>query len=214
MLLLKFVEKETLVKLARKLDSIQSDLDSCRSFIEAERIGLREFKEQFGHISKKRVGFSKDSKVDGKSDYAAGASNSATASSNIHSHEFANLRHLSQEEFASIPKYSRGRIPLDKINSLIDHLNRILHEKYTLLLRTNPAKLGIDQRQRVSEWRAAETAETASKFFVTEADLKVKSAAGGPFKFDQVARNVLTILRLVGRIKESRNAGIIRYIFQ
>lgn len=195
--------------MARKLDSVQRDLDFCRTFIETERAELKEFKDNFNHIlvPKKRVGFSniKSSRDDVKT--------SAYPAANI-CDDFCTLEHLSKEEFDSIPKYSRGRLAITKINSLLDHLNRLLVEKYTLLLRTNPAKLSIDQRQRIAEWRAAESPETFNKFFLTEADLKVKSAAGGAFKFDQVARNVLTILRVVGRIKESRNPGIIRYIFQ
>ena len=180
------------------MDTLQSELDSYRRVLEKEKNQLNEFKENFKPFlnelkaPKKRVGFV--------------ASPSPQKSSG--------LPHLSPGEFESLPKYLRGRLPVTRVNSFIDVLNRIVDEKYSILLRTNPAKLSVEQRQRVSEWRAAESIETANKLFITEADLKAKSGAGGSFKFDQVARNILTILRQVGRIKESRSVGIIRYIFE
>ena len=186
-----------MVELARKLDRLHRDLELCRSLISRERMELQALKENFNfaefNAPKKRVGF---------------ATSAKTVALPAH------LPHLSQGEFEALPRYLRGRLTAPKINSFIDSLNRIANEKYSLLLRTNPGKFSLDQRQKVAEWRAAEADDTANKTFLTETDLKTESAAGGAFKFDHVARNILTILRQIGRIRESRSVGIVRYIFQ
>ena len=119
---------------------------------------------------------------------------------------------LSQTEFDSLPKYLKGRLTVCKINSFIRDFNRFTTEKYTILLRANPAKLSTDQRQKFFEWKNLDCPETTGKFFITEADLKAKGSTTDSFKFDQVARNILTILRQAGRIKEVRSVGIIRYL--
>jgi hypothetical protein len=41
----------------------------------------------------------------------------------------------------------KGRLTLDKINSGVEFLKKVLADKYTLL-RQNPAKMSVDQRQR------------------------------------------------------------------
>jgi len=121
------------------------------------------------------------------------------------------IHSLSEEEFELLPKYLKGRLTSSKINAFIQDFNRFLLEKYTLLLRSNPAKLSVEQRQKFFEWKATELEELDGKNFLTETDFKTKNGVG-PFKFDQVARNILTILRQVGRIKEVRSPGIIRYV--
>lgn len=118
---------------------------------------------------------------------------------------------LTAAEFDEIPKYLKGRLTCAKINAFVDDFNRFLTEKYTILLRSNPSKLSVDQRQKFFEWKATETEELQGRNFLTESDLKAKNGSGS-FKYDQVARNILTILRQVGRIKEVRSAGIIRYV--
>lgn len=189
-----------------KLNHVQSELDSLRCLLQSEKSQLADLKENIkpilGEITKKRVSWNT-------------SSNPVNPVSSVnHDGSFGGqIAHLSISEFDALPKYLRGRLPLSKINAFIDDLNRICTDKYTLLARTNLAKLSVDQRQKVAEWRSAELDDLADKFFITEADLKAKSAANGAFKYDQVARNILTILRQVGRIKESRSAGIIRYIF-
>ena len=124
---------------------------------------------------------------------------------------FPLISQLFESELLALPSYLKGRLTCTKINSFIDDLNRILKEKYTVLLKSNPSKLAGDLRQRFFEWRGDENEETRGRFFVTEADLKAKNGLDG-FKFDQVGRNILKILRQVGKIKEVRSVGIVRYV--
>ncbi len=113
---------------------------------------------------------------------------------------------LSADEFEALPKYLRGRITIERVNGLLEELNKVFCEKYTLL-KANPAKLPFDQRQRHHDWKIQETEDTKGRYFVTDSDLK-----GKHFRMDQSGRNILTLIRQAGRFKESRSAGIVRYI--
>lgn len=200
-----FVEKSGLLKLADKLDLIENDLNFIRSLLHQEKSALTQLKSsltpisQFLNISTETVKKRTVNFVN-------------TPSPSVISERLCDqIVPLSQAEFDQLPKYLKGRLTSPKINSFIQDFNRFISEKYTILLRSNPAKLSVDQRQKFFEWKAAETEELAGRNFLTETDLKAKNGSGH-FKFDQVARNILTILRQVGRIKEVRSAGIIRYV--
>lgn len=58
---------------------------------------------------------------------------------------------IEEEEFVTVPKYMKGRLTRDKINLGVEFFNRTLTEKYTLL-RQNPSKLSVEQRQRFYVW--------------------------------------------------------------
>lgn len=193
---------------------MESDLTGLLELIESERLALDEMKRQmspiFGYFS--NTCNTSASGSNSKKVKSVNFSIPTTISSTKNSIDQI-VSHLSHSEFENLPKYLVGRMNVQKINSFIDELNRILCEKYSLLQRANPAKLSVDQRQRYFEWKSAETEETAGKYFLTETDLKAKSGnAPSGFKYDQVARNIMTILRQVGRIRESRSPGVIRFI--
>ena len=226
-----YLERDGLLKLADKLDLIENDLNFIRSFLKQEKSALNDLKQNLAPISeflnistnektkKKSVNFALTKAEAGnranittgtKAIITIGTKEGTTAITT--SKSLTNQIHsLSEEEFELLPKYLKGRLTSSKINAFIQDFNRFLLEKYTLLLRSNPAKLSVEQRQKFFEWKATELEELDGKNFLTETDFKTKNGAG-PFKFDQVARNILTILRQVGRIKEVRSPGIIRYV--
>lgn len=141
-----------------------------------------------------------------KFDFTQQASSSSSNRSSPASPYSQILFPLSPEEFEALPKYLRGRMPIDRVNGMIEDLNRIFCEKYTIL-KANPAKLPFDQRQRFYDWKGMENDETKGRFFVTDGDLKAKSV-----RMDQTGRNILTLIRQAGRFKESRSPGVVRYI--
>lgn len=205
--------------MADKLDLIEHDLNFIRSLLKQEKSALHDLKQKLAPISeflnistnektkKKSVNFALTAKTGTKAMIPTEEDITAISSKSP-----ANQIHLlSEEEFEQLPKYLKGRLTSSKINSFIHDFNRFLLEKYTLLLRSNPAKLSVEQRQKFFEWKAADLEELRGRNFLTETDFKAKNGLG-PFKFDQVARNILTILRQVGRIKEVRSSGIIRYV--
>lgn len=128
---------------------------------------------------------------------------------------------MSTEELeADVPRYLRGRLQAERINSFVAAFNRALGEKYALMARyaERGAAIGAGDRQRCVEWRqqqeddatfgsAAVGGEPVGCYFVTEADLK-----GAGVKMDPQTRNVMTILRQVGRLREWRSGGLVRYV--
>lgn len=59
-----------------------------------------------------------------------------------------------------------------------------------------------------------ENDETAGRFFITEQDMKTFLAnlkGATPFKLDSAGRAILAILRHLGRIKEVRSTGVVRF---
>lgn len=199
--------------MAHKLDLVEDDLSFIRDHLNQERSAFKDLKQTLtpilGFLNVITTNAVPSVKNTQKTVKFSSAKPDIAESVNIGQ----SICSLNESEFEGLPKYLKGRLNLQKINSFIADFNRFLLEKYSILLKANPAKLTVDQRQRFFEWKSAETDETAGKFFLTETDLKSKSGnALGGFKFDQVARNILTILRQVGRIKEVRSAGIIRYV--
>lgn len=123
-------------------------------------------------------------------------------------------------EFETIPKYMRGRLTQDRINGGVELINRAAREKYAFLAQ-NPARLAPELRQKYYDLRDMEVEETAGKYFVTETDMKSTlgtmtkgnaSTTGVIFKFDSTGRAILAIMRHLGRIKEVRGGGAVRYV--
>lgn len=132
------------------------------------------------------------------------------------------IAEMSTEELeADVPRYLRGRLQAERINSFVNAFNRALGEKYALMARyaERGASISAGDRQRCVEWRQQQEdgassnlavaigGESAWCCFVTEADLK-----GSGVKMDPQTRNVMTILRQVGRLREWRSGGLVRYV--
>lgn len=124
------------------------------------------------------------------------------------SHE---IKSLDDAEFQKLPQYLKGRLPLARINETVMSLNRILQEKYSLLMKYDArTPLSVTDRQRCVEWRQQEgdDLELSGRAFVTEGEVR------GVIKLDPGTRNILSILRHVGRLRESRSAGVVRFLVQ
>lgn len=106
-----------------------------------------------------------------------------------------------------------GRLNVEKINAMIQELNKLISDKYTLLRIPQP-KMNKLQSDIYWEHKQLETPETRGRTFITEGDLKSKRAgwSSSGFKFDAVGRNVLTILRHLGRMKEVRGGKNTRIV--
>ncbi|KAH6601688.1 hypothetical protein BASA61_001892 [Batrachochytrium salamandrivorans] len=120
---------------------------------------------------------------------------------------------LSDLEYSRIPQYIVGRITRERINQAIEDLNLLISDKYKILRMPQP-KMSKLQRTIYYEHKQLATPETKLHVFITEKDLKDK--AGGwtesGFKFDAVGRNVIAILRHLGRIREVRGGGHTRIV--
>ena len=121
---------------------------------------------------------------------------------------------VSSTEFKSIPQYIMGRMGLEKLNSSITELNQLISDKYALMKIPQP-KMNKMQREIYYEHKELGTAETKGRTYVTEKDLKTKTGwTESKFKFDAVGRNVINVLRHLGRIKEVRGGGHTRIVLQ
>lgn len=119
---------------------------------------------------------------------------------------------MSQEEFETVPRYLKGRLSLDRINSFISSIAKVFTDKYAIL-KGNPARLPPDSRHRYYQWREEENAEVQGQFFVSENDVKNGIGKGSTgIKIDPANRSILAILRHSGRLREVRGGGVVRLV--
>jgi hypothetical protein len=108
-------------------------------------------------------------------------------------------------EFAAIAKYMRGSLTLEMVNSIVETLDRLMHEKMSLM-RVDFRKLSKADKDRCIGWREQQIPETANRPFIMETELK---AALTTKQVGQL-RKVTPILRHCRRIVEIRQKGVAR----
>ncbi|GJQ15570.1 hypothetical protein GpartN1_g7361.t1 [Galdieria partita] len=104
---------------------------------------------------------------------------------------------VSADELNQVPQYLKGRLTAEKVNQIIDKLDSLFREKYTLLskpLRT----LSSAEIDKVTEYRNQEVDQVVNSYFLSDQDLKNCSC----LKFDTTTKNTLHVLRHLGRLKE------------
>ncbi|KAK3096495.1 hypothetical protein FSP39_000715, partial [Pinctada imbricata] len=116
------------------------------------------------------------------------------------------MEYITVDDFDSVPKYMKGRITYNNVNNAIDELNKAYKEKYKIL-GMKPSQLNDVNRKRYETYKQLETKDTVAEYFIVDGDVKEFCN----FKLDRVGRNVLTILRHCGRMKEIRGNGRTRY---
>lgn len=117
------------------------------------------------------------------------------------------LDFLTVDEFKTIPKYMKGRLTYDKINSMIEKLDRAYVEKYKIR-RLKKSTLNDMNKKRFEAYRLQETEETKGLYFIVEQDIAEFSS----LKVDNALRNIFTILRHCGLISEMRGGGYTRFV--
>merc|ERR1712083_189645 len=118
------------------------------------------------------------------------------------------IRYLSLDEFASIPKYMKGRLTYDNLNNSIDEFNAALEARYEFLGRGFQQRAGQALQKRYREMKSQETRDTRGVFFVVADDLRNSSS----LKSDASRRGIFTILRHFHLIKEIRGPlSLVRY---
>ena len=115
------------------------------------------------------------------------------------------LAYVREDELASAPQYMRSRLGVEKLNSAVGEIQRMLNEKYALL-STPPSQLrALSEagRKQHASYKEAETEQTKGLFFLSEADLK----ASNQLKQDATGKNIFAVLRHVGRLREFKPVG-------
>ena len=82
------------------------------------------------------------------------------------------IRFLSLDEFASIPKYMKGRLGYDNVNTSIQEFNAALEARYAFLAKGFQAMASMALKKRYKEMKSNETRDTRGVFFVVADDLK------------------------------------------
>ena len=109
------------------------------------------------------------------------------------------IMEVSEEEFVKVPGYLRGRATLARVNDAVVDINAGAATK-AKLCGTKMSKLNDANQSKVWAWRDAERSTeelSGGRGFVFESDLR-----GGVIKAGASGRELLIILRHLGRLKE------------
>ncbi|KAI4983903.1 hypothetical protein ZWY2020_025769 [Hordeum vulgare] len=108
-------------------------------------------------------------------------------------------RYISTEELDSLSSYMRGRLTLEKVNISINEVATYA-DVNAHLVACPKKKLSEDTWEKALELRdLAATEAVKGKHFFLEADIK-----GPGLKLDHTGKAILTVLRHLGRIHETR----------
>ncbi|KAG5231175.1 spindle and kinetochore-associated protein [Salix suchowensis] len=109
------------------------------------------------------------------------------------------LWHITSAELDSLSSYMRGRLTLDKVNAAIDDMAAYA-DSNSQLIAAPKKKLAENLWEKALEVRdIAMTESVKGKHFFLETDIK-----GPSMKLDNTGKAILTVLRHLGRISETR----------
>ncbi|OIT07842.1 PREDICTED: spindle and kinetochore-associated protein 1 homolog [Nicotiana attenuata] len=109
------------------------------------------------------------------------------------------LFYINADELNSVPPYMKQRLTLEKVNAAIDDM-ATYSEATAQLLKAPHRKLTENLVERAMELKEiAATEAVKGKHFFLESDIK-----GPSLKHDHTGRAILTVLRHLGRISETR----------
>ncbi|XP_015075062.1 spindle and kinetochore-associated protein 1 homolog [Solanum pennellii] len=109
------------------------------------------------------------------------------------------LFYINSEELNSVPPYMKQRITLEKVNAAINDMATYA-EATSQLLTAPRKKLKENLVERAMELRDIAATETVKgKHFFLETDIR-----GPSLKLDNTGKAILTLLRHLGRISETR----------
>jgi len=114
------------------------------------------------------------------------------------------------KEFEAIPKYMKGRIKYEALNSAVDEINAALDAKYDFLARPLNS-LKPKEKTRRNQLRSLETKELKGIRFVTSDDFSESKL----LKAEGSRRNYFQILRHLRKIREVRGPGnLVKYVVE
>ena len=114
---------------------------------------------------------------------------------------------VTEAELEGAPSYMRSRLDVSKVNQALMEIQKVLVSKYSLLHATAASVRALPEaeRKRLAGYKALEGDATKGLFFFSEDDLKL----GVPsIKNDATGKNLIAVLRHVGRFKEFKHGGL------
>lgn len=111
-------------------------------------------------------------------------------------------RYIDQQEFESVSTYMRGRLTAEKVNSALDELATLAETNVALITAARKNKpMGADKKHAIWLLYNIEChPNLKGRCWVMEADLKNGTAV----RLDKTGKSVLTLLRHLGRLSETR----------
>lgn len=113
---------------------------------------------------------------------------------------------VTEAELSTAPQYMRSRLDISKVNAALTDVQKLVASKYSLLCLTaaEVRKLPDADRRRHAALKAAEGGEaTRGTYFFSEEDVKNLQT----IKADATGKNLIAVLRHVGRLKEFKLGG-------
>jgi hypothetical protein len=116
------------------------------------------------------------------------------------------LAYVTEAELATAPPYMRSRLGVEKLNAAVQEAQKMLNEKYALLSTPSSQLRSLSEanRKRHAVHKEAETDETKKLFFLSETDLKSSNLLR---QGEATGKNILAVLRHVGRLREFKHQG-------
>ncbi|CAI9727069.1 and kinetochore-associated 1-like [Octopus vulgaris] len=129
-----------------------------------------------------------------------------TENKNLLEQEVKYIEFLTVSQFDSIPKYMKGRVTYKQVNNAIEELTKCFEAKYSIMSLRRKAV--PEKKKHIYEmYKAQETSDTEGVYFIVDNDMKEYSK----LRSDPTTRSILVMLRHVGRIREIRGGGLVRY---
>lgn len=116
------------------------------------------------------------------------------------------LAYVNEAELASAPQYMRSRLSLEKLNNAVQEVQMMLNDKYALLSTPSSQLRALSERDRKQHgaYKELQTDQTKGLFFLSELDLKNSMLLK---QGDATGKNILAVLRHVGRLREFKHGG-------
>ena len=112
---------------------------------------------------------------------------------------------VTEEEFATVSSYMRGRLTLEKVNKAVMELTRHAESNRELVIAARRGTSGKNIDRKHASWLNSNVVPVirsgGSKFFVVDTDLK---RGNHLLPGSNSSRAILTILRHLGRVAETR----------
>lgn len=116
---------------------------------------------------------------------------------------------VNEDELRRAPSYVKGRLKLDKVNAVVEKINKVAETKYKLLAKPR-AQLTSADFDKLTDYEQGDCSETEGCRFITDADIR----ASGELRIDSTTKGVINLLRHIGAIKEIRGKSKVRiFIF-
>jgi hypothetical protein len=116
------------------------------------------------------------------------------------------LNLVTDAELATAPSFMRSRLDVQRVNAVVAEMQKLLAGKYALLSLAPAAARALPEadRKRLAAYKQLEAEGGKELFFFSEDDLRTLSTV----KADATGKNLLAVLRHVGRLKEIKHCGV------